>query len=46
MLINCIINVYKINQNRAGSYIPSSNWVKTKNQQKNPIKKKDNKCFE
>ena len=33
---------HKINQNRAGSYIPSSNWIK----QKNPIKKKDNKCFE
>ena len=21
---------HKINQNRAGSYIPSSNWIKTK----------------
>ena len=37
---------HKINQNRGGSYIPSSDWVKTKKQQKNPINKKDNKCFE
>ena len=37
---------HKINQNRCGSYIASSDWIKTKKQQKNPINKEDNKCFE
>ena len=37
---------HKINQNRCGSYIASSDWIKTKKQQKNPISKEDNKCFE
>ena len=34
---------FKINPNRGGSYIDSPDWVK---KTINPIKKKDNKCFQ
>ena len=37
---------HKINQNRGGSCIDSSDWVKNKKPTINPINKKDNKCFQ
>ena len=37
---------HKINLNRGGSYIDSSDWIKTKKAAINPITKKDNKCFQ
>ena len=37
---------HKINLNRGGSYIDSSDWIKNKKASINPINKKDNKCFQ
>ena len=37
---------YKINLNRGGSYIDSTNWIKNKKASINPINKKDNRCFQ
>ena len=37
---------HKINLNRGGSYIASSDWIKNKKASINPINKKDNKCFQ
>ena len=36
----------KINPNRGGSYIDSSDWIKNKKATINPINKKYNKCFQ
>ena len=36
---------HKINPNRAGSNIDSTDWIKNKNATINPINKKDNKFF-
>ena len=37
---------HKINLNRAGSYINSPDWIKSKKATINPINKKDNKYFQ
>ena len=37
---------YKINLNRGGSYIDSTNWITNKKASINPINKKDNRCFQ
>ena len=37
---------HKINPNRSGSYIDSPDWIKKQKRKKNPINKKDNKCFQ
>ena len=37
---------HKINPNCGGSYIDSPDWTKSKKATINPIKKKDNKCFQ
>ena len=37
---------HKINPNRGGSYIDSSDWMKNKKATVNPINKKDNKSFQ
>ena len=37
---------HKINPNRGGSYIDSPDWIKNKKATINPIKRKDNKCFQ
>ena len=36
---------HKINPNRGGSYIDSSDWIKNKKVTINPINKKDYKCY-
>ena len=36
----------KINFKHGRSYIDSLDWIKNKTATKNPINKKDNKCFE
>ena len=36
---------YKTNLNRGGSDIGSPDWIKNKKATKNPINKKDKKCF-
>ena len=36
----------KINLNRGGYYIDFPNWTKNKKATTNPIKKKDNNCFQ
>ena len=49
-IFDCVLLLYykchKINPNRSGSYIDSSDWIKHKKVTKNPINKKDNKCFQ
>ena len=37
---------HKINQIHGGSYTDSPDWIKNKKVTKNPINKKDNKCFQ
>ena len=37
---------HKINLNRGGLYIDSSDWIKNKKATINPINKNDNKCFQ
>ena len=37
---------HKTNPNRGGSYIDSPDWIKNKKATRNPINKKDNKCFQ
>ena len=37
---------HKINLNRGGSYIDSTNWIKNKKGAINRINEKDNKCFQ
>ena len=37
---------HKINLNRGGSYIDAPDWIKNKKATKNPINKKDDKCFQ
>ena len=37
---------HKTNPNYGGSYIDSLNWIKNKKATINPIKEKDNKCFQ
>ena len=37
---------HKINLNRGGSYIDSPDWIKNKTSTRNPINKKDIKCFQ
>ena len=37
---------HKINPNCGGSYIDSSDWIKSKKTTINPINKKDKKCFQ
>ena len=37
---------HKINPNRGGSYVDSSDLTKNKKAPINPINKKDNKCFQ
>ena len=39
-------NCHKINLNHGGWYIDSPDWVINKKVTKNPINKKDNKCFQ
>ena len=37
---------HRLNPNRGGSYRDSLDWIKNKKAKINPIKKKDNKCFQ
>ena len=37
---------YKINPSRTLSYIDAPDWIKSQKATKNPINKKDNKCFQ
>ena len=37
---------HKINPNRGGLYIDSPDWMKNKKATRNPINKKDSKCFQ
>ena len=37
---------HKRNLNRGGSYIDSPDWIENKRGARNPINKKDNKCFQ
>ena len=37
---------HEINPNRGGSYINSPDWIKSKKATINPIKGKDNECFQ
>ena len=39
-------NCHKINLNRGGWYIDSPDWIINKKVTKNPINKKDKKCFQ
>ena len=38
--------LHKISLNRSGSYIDSPEWLKSKKVTINPIKKKDDECFQ
>ena len=37
---------HKINPNRTGSYIDSPDWIKNKKAARNPINKRNKKCFQ
>ena len=37
---------HKINPNHGGLYIDSPDWMKNKKATRNPINKKDSKCFQ
>ena len=49
-IFDCVHLLYykchKINFKRYGSYIDSPDWIKNNKATKNPINKRDNKCFQ